>query len=335
MEHEEIRRKLAAYLDNAVCDEDKEEIRRHLGRCGSCRGEIADLELTVRFLKSLPEVEPPPWLAEKIMANVQDETAQKKSLWGKLFLPLHVKLPIEALAMLFLCVTGYYLTRMISEQPIVYRPPELPQKNQGQQPSHTEPVVIPTPAVTRPHGGGEQRNKDAALPADIPVSEPAPHDAQIQKEAAPHPVKPSPVRKMVAPELRPTDEGLTSDFDKANPVFEGKPAGSVKRGSKGASEEALRDAEAPAAFSSSSKEEIALAVGDPGAATGAIEEAVTRFGGRIKGHSYSAESHLLFIRINAPNYPRLLDRLGRIGTLQEQPHLPPGTAGLVDLVIRW
>jgi len=136
------------------------------------------------------------------------------------------------------------------------------------------------------------------------------------------------------PELRPTDEGIVSDFDTANPVFEAKPSGAVKRERKGASEDALRGAEAPAAVSSR-KEEIALEVDDPVAATGSIEEAVTRFGGRINGHSYSEESHLLFIRIGAPNYPRLIDRLGRIGTMQEHPQLTPGTVGMIDLVIRW
>ncbi|HEX2769531.1 MAG TPA: DUF2275 domain-containing protein, partial [Geobacteraceae bacterium] len=116
MEHAEIRRKLPAYLDNAVATEEKEEIKRHLGRCGSCRGEIADLELTIGYLKSLPEVEPPSWLTAKIMAKVQDETGPRVSLWQRLFFPLHLKLPVEAVALVFLCVTGYYLARLIGEQ---------------------------------------------------------------------------------------------------------------------------------------------------------------------------------------------------------------------------
>jgi hypothetical protein len=335
MEHAEIRRKLAAYLDNAVGDEDKEEIKRHLGRCGGCRGEIADLELTVRFLKSLPEVETPPWFAEKIMANVRDEAAQKRHLWRRLFFPLHVKLPIEAFAILFLCVTGYYLTRMINEQTPVAKPHEIPQQTQGQPPSHSGSNALPTPAASRPKTAWPQRKMDAQQSGDIPAPPPAPHDAPNQKESAPRPAKSPPVRKMVAPELRPTDEGLMSDFDTANPVFGGKPSKAVKRVGKGASNEALRDAEAPAAGSASRKEEISLAVDDPAAATVAIEEAVTRFGGRINGHSYSGDSHLLFIRINATNYPRLLDRLGRVGTVQEHLQLPQGTVGMIDLVIRW
>jgi anti-sigma factor RsiW len=334
MEHAEIRRKLAAYLDNAVSDEDKEEIKRHLGRCGGCRGEIADLELTVRFLKSLPEVEPPSWLAERIMANARDEAAQKRSFWRRLIFPLHVKLPIEALAMLFLCVTGYYLTRMISEQPPVARAPEVPQKIKEKAATQAESYPLPASTAPRPQVGGTQRKVEVPQSADLPPPPPAPNGTPIQKEASPHPAKSSPARKMVVPELRPTDEGLITDFDKANPVFEEKPLRAGKRDGKGQAEEALRDTEPPAAVSAR-KEEITLTVADPSAATGAIEEAVSRLGGRINGHSYSGESHLLFIRINAPNYPRLLDRLGRVGTVQERPQIPPGTMGMIDLVIRW
>jgi hypothetical protein len=334
MEHAEIRRKLVAYLDNAVSDEDKEEIKKHLGRCGGCRGEIADLELTVRFLKSLPEVEPPPWLAERIMANVRDEAAHKWSHWRRLFFPLHVKLPIEVLAMLFICVTGYYLTRMINEQPPVARAPEVPQKIKEKAPTHAESNPPATSAAPRLQAGGTQRKMDAPQSADLPSSPPAADGTTTQKETSLHPAKISPVRKMAVPELRPTDEGLITDFDKANPVFEEKPASAVKRGGKGQAEESLRDAELPEAVTAG-KEEITLAVADPSAATGAIEEAVTRFGGRINGHSYSGERHLLFIRISAPNYPRLLDRLGRVGTVQERPQIQPGAMGMIDLVIRW
>jgi hypothetical protein len=335
MEHGEIRQKLAAYLDNAVSDEEKEEIKRHLGRCGSCRGEIADLELTVRYLKNLPEVDPPPWMAEKILAKVRDETTEETTLWRRLFFPLHLKLPIEALALLFLSVTGYYLTRTTSDHSPVTRAVTVPEQTQGQPPPQKETSPLRTPSLSRPQPGGAQRKMDTTQALDIPAPEPAPHVTTNQKESAPLPATAPPVRKKAEPELRPADEGSLSDFDAANPVFEEKPSRAVKRGRKGGSEDASRgEAEAPAAVSAR-KEDISLAVDDPAAATASIEEAVTHYGGRINGHSYGGESHLLFIRINASNYPRLLDRLGRIGTLQERPQVPPGTMGMIDIIVRW
>ncbi len=83
------------------------------------------------------------------------------------------------------------------------------------------------------------------------------------------------------------------------------------------------------------KAEITLVVDDPATAAGIIEESVTRLGGRINGHSYSDESHLLIIRIGTQKVPALLGRLERIGTVQERPQLPKGATGTVDLTIRW
>ena len=111
MEHTEIRRNLSAYLDDAVSPDEKAEIEAHLTRCGSCRQALGDLERTVGHLKNLPEVEPPPWLTARIMAHVRDAAEPQPGFWRRIFLPLHTKLPLEALALVFLCVTGYYLAR--------------------------------------------------------------------------------------------------------------------------------------------------------------------------------------------------------------------------------
>jgi len=83
------------------------------------------------------------------------------------------------------------------------------------------------------------------------------------------------------------------------------------------------------------KGEVFLVVDDPNAATGDIEEAVTRIGGGISGHSYSGDSHLLFVRIDAQKVPALLERLDRIGTVQERPQISKGAGGTVELTIRW
>jgi hypothetical protein len=326
MEHAEIRRKLPAYLDNALAAEEKEEIKRHLGRCGSCRGEIADLELTVGYLKSLPEVEPPPWMTARIMANVRDETGPIKSLWRRLFFPLHLKLPVEALALVFLCITGYYLARTIGEQAPLTAPSFTRQQ--------TPPPSAPPPGTSAPlpHPG-------SGAPATTPRDKmEAPQSGTLPPPATAPPPSPAlPPRPMAEPELQPADEEITPEREVVRPLGKeekASPQGAMKRARKAPADEALRGAGTPAA-TPAGKEEITLLVDNPVAAAGAIEEAVTRGGGRISGHSYSGESHLLFIRIGAQKVPGLLDRLGRIGTVEERPQLPPGADGMTDLIIRW
>ena len=49
-------------------------------------------------------------MTQKIMAKVRAEAEEKKTIFQRLFYPLTVKLPIQAIAVLFLAVTGFYLS---------------------------------------------------------------------------------------------------------------------------------------------------------------------------------------------------------------------------------
>jgi hypothetical protein len=335
MDHEEIRLSLAAYLDNAVSGEEKEEIKRHLGMCGGCRGKIADLELTVRYLKSVPEAEPPSWMTEKIMAVVRNEATQKNSLWRSFIFPLHVKLPIEAFAVIFLCITGYYLTRMVSmEIPPIAKPSTVARQKQVNTPPNDEHEAREAPVLARPRNATPPRKMDFPPPVAPQNQVSLPPSPPNQGVTAPSPTNSPPARNMVEPELQPTDDGFMSDRETTFQVREEKVSGGLKGEKK-----AISGASMPAAGGfvtpATRREEISLAVKDPAAATGAIEEAVTRFGGRIKGHSYSGDIHMLFIRIGADKVTRLLDRLGRIGTLKERPHPAPENGAMIEMIINW
>ncbi len=193
MEHADMRRKLSAYLDNAVTAEEKAEIKRHLGSCGTCRGAIADLELTVGYLKTLPDVEPPPWLTAKIMAKVREIAAPKPSLWQRLFFPLYVKLPIEAVALVFLCVTGFYLARTIGTQAPLTAPSPAPQHAQ-----------VPSPAA-RPLAPIPQGKMRGTQPANLQPRSAAPPPAQQQAEPQLEPEPEGPAPAPARPARRMSD----------------------------------------------------------------------------------------------------------------------------------
>ncbi len=161
MDHTDVRRRLSAYLDDAVDPAERGKIDAHLAGCGSCRKALGELERTVGLIRSLPEVEPPPWLARKIMARVRDEAPPQPAFWRRLLLPLHVKLPLEALALVFVCVTGYYIARMNASQ---------------------VPLSAPEPAL-----------QEESLPPSPPAQHPAPPKAKAPAEAlspAPHAAAP-------------------------------------------------------------------------------------------------------------------------------------------------
>jgi hypothetical protein len=107
----DIEGKLAAYQEEALSPEEKSLVEAHLGTCAKCSSLLADLKKTVDLLKDLPEVEPPPWFTQKIMAQVREESEQKGGLLRKLFYPFHIKIPIEAFATLLVVVIGVHIFR--------------------------------------------------------------------------------------------------------------------------------------------------------------------------------------------------------------------------------
>ena len=317
MNHEEISRKLSAYFENAVGSGEKEEIMRHLGSCGLCREELANLEWTIGQLKDLPEVEPPPWLLAKIMAKIHVADAPQPGPWRKLFSPLRAKLPLAAVVLVFLGAAVYYLARPGGlQKPLAVPPPPARQEA-------SRPAVAP-PAAQQ--GSGAVPSSHSGLRVTPGASGTSP---EVHLPEAPAPALPSghflPAQPMEGSRLRPADEENAPELEAApHPVREGKAA------SGGTMQQKKRAEARPA-----DELEITLIVGDPAAAGEPIEKAVTRLGGRITGRAYNAGDNLLFTQIEGQKVPELIDRLRRIGSMQEWPQVPEGKEGRVDLTIRW
>jgi predicted anti-sigma-YlaC factor YlaD len=64
-----VRKKLSAYQDGEVTSAEKDSIEGHLHTCEACRKHYAALLQTYRMLKDLPEIEPAPGLARRIVDN--------------------------------------------------------------------------------------------------------------------------------------------------------------------------------------------------------------------------------------------------------------------------
>ena len=98
MECRKIREVLASYLEGVVTPEQRLLVREHLSSCGECKAAVEDLKKTIELMKSLEEVEPPPWLSQKIMAYVREEAEKKGGILRRFFFPLHIKVHLEVFA---------------------------------------------------------------------------------------------------------------------------------------------------------------------------------------------------------------------------------------------
>ncbi|MBI1919541.1 MAG: DUF2275 domain-containing protein [Geobacter sp.] len=344
MEHTEIRRKLSAYLDNAVNATEKARIEAHLAQCDNCRRALGDLEQTVGHLKSIPEVEPPPWLTARIMAHVRDAAAPKPSLWRRFFMPLHLKLPAEALAIVFVCVTGYYIARISTPQaPIITSLPatrqeaQLPAEPAQRQPS-TEAPSKSLPSA--PHAAPVLPAKNEARPYAPPPPPKSP-------DRPPMPAASAPASAPTAPEAyihgggewveaeREMEWGGRRNMPDAARALPG--SGSSGESWSYRSERETWEDRAARKYQAEppTQVEVSLRVNDPAGAVGTIEDAATRSGGRIVRRSYGEASHYLVVQVGAQNLPDLFARLERLGRLQKP---LPGAApeeGIVELSIRW
>jgi hypothetical protein len=116
MECSDVREKLSAYMEGIVPPEEKPLIDEHLKVCERCSESLADLKKALKLVRNLEEVEPPPWMTQKVMARVRSEPELKRGILQRLFYPLYIKLPIEAFAVIFVALLTVHVYKTIQPE---------------------------------------------------------------------------------------------------------------------------------------------------------------------------------------------------------------------------
>jgi hypothetical protein len=127
MDCSDINEKLSAYIDNELSAEERAAVGKHIKTCSRCGPAFEELKKTIAHTRNIEEVEPPPWLTNKIMAQVREEAGQEKGIVRKLFYPLRIKIPIQAAATLAVCVFAFIVFKSI--EPVV-KYTEMPQEEE-------------------------------------------------------------------------------------------------------------------------------------------------------------------------------------------------------------
>ncbi len=119
----EIQDQLSAYFEGELEPAERRAIEFHLEECARCRQELALLQRTVSTLQSLEEIETPPGLTAAIRAAVgAREQFSWRRLASRLFFPLHIKLPLEAMALVLITLGVVYVYRSAPELAQAPRP---------------------------------------------------------------------------------------------------------------------------------------------------------------------------------------------------------------------
>ena len=70
MNHSRAHDLLSAYLEHDLGDAERAELDTHLAACATCVDDLAILRGTIDLLRRLPDPEPPPFLATRVMARI-------------------------------------------------------------------------------------------------------------------------------------------------------------------------------------------------------------------------------------------------------------------------
>jgi hypothetical protein len=285
MECGEIREKLSDYIEGLISSEEKRSIDEHLMSCEMCSEYLSDLRKTVNYVQNLEEISPPQWLTERIMTKVRSESQPKKGILERLFYPLHIKLPIEAVAAVLVIVISIYMFK-------AFLPEIKPEM-------HTEVSKAPS----------ENRAPETlSLEKD-----------KISSENKPAPAKPS-EQPMIAKEPEPP-AGKSKESFKPSPMFskrqnEAAPsAGSV---AKSEQEGASSYKRAESLFDEKENVNLNINAQNIDSASKETEKALTELGGRvIKTESFEGKN-IIAAEIDSKKLSELIEKLNPIGLVKKE-----------------
>lgn len=185
MNCEQVRNLLSDLLDGSLPDAVRTGINGHLQECLSCREEREGLEETLLALRTLPPGKAPAELLERIRRETAREKARGTPLWKKLFLPAHIKIPLEAAAVVL--ITLLVIGSQNQELPELFSP--RPAARMDAAPAANEGGSGKSAVPQRKESGGASAEM---APAPKPLASPSRSAAVGKRETPVRPLDPSP-----------------------------------------------------------------------------------------------------------------------------------------------
>ncbi len=305
-DHDAIRHMLSEYIEGSVSTHEREEIEGHIASCPECGAALDELKKTIEHIRTVEELEPPAWLSQKIMAKVREAAESRKSVWQKVFHPLHLKLPIEAAAVAFLAVTAFYIYQAVrpamntAEAPMegfaAKQEAQAPVAPEKEEPSS---VIAEDEVLTR----SQKLKAEAPVPA--PAAEPMPEKAlEAKRERFDEEPKVTKEHEGIAPsqkQERASPSGGFTAFDEARPE---------------APERASRaKASAPAAKKGEGISLI-VRVKEIEGAVKEVEKAVVRQSGKIIRTESTAGKRVFVVQISPDRLQDLVAKLKLVGEVE-------------------
>jgi hypothetical protein len=131
------------WTDEALTAEDRARVAAHLAECADCRKELERFRATVALLNRMERPRAPVGFVDRVLAARQPAPWYRR-LFRRLFLPLSVKLPAEAAALLLVAVLAVYVFQRTPEFQQMAGQKAVPQMARPEPPA--APTSPPAPA---------------------------------------------------------------------------------------------------------------------------------------------------------------------------------------------
>jgi hypothetical protein len=350
----EIENLLPGMVDGVLPEAEKKRIEMHMASCASCRKALEDLRKTDEQVKRLEEVEPPPWLKARVMAQVREEAGQKEGFLRNFFYPLHIKVPIQALATVLIAVVAWNVYKSgepefrqvapptaVQEAPMVRTPTEALKA--------TEPLPV-HPTVKKEAGErAEVREKKALAPSPSTTEDRAMRqEPSVREKAKADSAKPAELMKAARPAAAPPkdEEDLKGagamrqpEMDRAAqvPAQDQKqkamkaPMGAV---AKEAGKQETQNAASPMMSAATPQRpdlEITLRARDPGAAADEVETILKQVNAQAVERQAREGRVILTARVKTERLEALREKMKSLGPLQESVHVAPHPGGSMTI----
>ena len=318
---EEVRERFSALWESELSPSEQTEVKNHLELCPDCQKEFSRFDKTLRMLHSVEEQEVPdgflPGIYERIEERGRKGISLEKTSWRWLHVPLRLKLPMQALAMVAIVFLTLYLTKMTPSE--LTRMKEVGESKPSSLEGKKAPVEIKTQET-------EEKKLDR-VPAYSQTEKMEERKVsgrlkkEVQAEKSPPAVEPSRQR---APKedraLQPTTEEKKSDQMLAYKPETPSPAPLKMEKVEGAS--AVKETTFAGLKPS---QELVLKTIDPKKTISELQELVKKFG----GETLNAEGNMLLISLPNPSLQEFRKELEkvRLPEKEQKVALPKGTSG--------
>ena len=333
---EDARSLFSARADQALAPDEAAHLAAHLEECPECRAEWARFERTVSLVRAVEPARAPAGFVDRMLERARPVPWYRR-LAGGLFLPVRIKLPIEAAAIVLVAGLAVLIFERSPEMKRAAHPEPAPPSVASDAPAVPAPPPLPAaPPVDARRAPAETA---PALTPERSLDDTARKPAERKESEAQTPA--SDLRAKVA-EQRRTDsaERDTSATTPAAPppppaAREPLPSARPDAMAKSAQPQRAETMQRAAGLASPAVRARLVAV-DPGAALVALTEAVSRAGGTEVARRSEADSSVVDAIIPGAGFPAFLRDLHRLGdvTIEQQPTEPPSAVGVTIRITR-